>query len=92
MLIYVVRQEYVYNKPQSYDEDYAKANNDTEWYDDKETRLEVSKFYFDKNKLIKWINGSNQNEDVAPNDPDFTNKESSIWAETVILIKQLKED
>ncbi len=92
MLIYLVKQEYIYNRPQSYTEELARSNNDSNWYDDKKTKLQVSKFYFDKNKLIKWIDGSNNNTDVPVNKPDFINKQSSVWAETVILIKQLKED
>ena len=89
MLIYVMKQEYIYNKPQSYTEEAAKSFNDTVWYDDKKTRLEVSRFYFNKNKLIKWINGNN--EDVPVNKPEFIDKESALWAETIILMKQLKE-
>ena len=89
MLIYVMKQEYIYNKPQSYTEDAAKSFNDTEWYDDKKTKLEVSSFYFNKNKLIKWTD--DDNIDVSINSPEFINKESALWAETVILMKQLKE-
>jgi hypothetical protein len=92
MLIFVTRQEYIYNKPQYYTEEKAIENNDTVWYDDKKTVLQMSRFYFNKNKLIKWIDGANNGEDVAVNKPEFTNKESSLWAETVILLKQLKED
>ena len=40
--------------------------------------------------MIKWIDGDNI--DVPVNKPDFINKQSAIWAETVILIKQLKEE
>ena len=90
MLIYVLKQEYIYNRPQSYTEELAKSNNDTNWYDDKKTKLEISRFYFDKNTMIKWIDGDNI--DVPVNKPDFINKQSAIWAETVILIKQLKEE
>ena len=90
MLIFIMKQEYVYNKPQSYTEELATANHDSEWYDDKKTKLQISQYYFDKNKLIKWINSDN--EDMPVNKPEFKNRESSLWAETVILIKQLKEE
>lgn len=90
MLIYVVKQEFIYNKPQSYTEEAARSFNDTVWYDDKKTKLEISRFYFNNNKLIKWINGDNI--DVPVNNPDFTDKESAIWAEAVTLIKELKEE
>jgi len=92
MLIFIYRQEYIYNKPLYYTEELARSNNDSDWYDDKKTQLQVSRFYFHKNKLIKWIDGADSGNDVAVNKPDFTTKESSLWAETVILLKQLKED
>lgn len=89
MLIYMVKQNYVYNKPVSYTEEKAKANNDSVWYDDKKTKLEISKFFFNKNKLIKWV--APGNVDVPVNSPDFAEKESILWAETIILLKQLKD-
>jgi hypothetical protein len=90
LLIFVMKQEFIYNRPQSYTEELARSNNDTNWYDDKKTRLEMDRFYFNKNKLVKWIDGNNA--DIPVNKPEFINKESSLWAETVILMKQLKEE
>jgi len=55
MLIFITKQEYVYNRPQSYTEELSKVNHDTEWYNDKKTKLQLNRYYFDKNKLIKWI-------------------------------------
>ena len=89
MLIYIFRQHFVYNLPASYTEEKAMAKGDTAWYDDKKTRLEISKFYFSNNKLVKWI-GPN-NKEVTPNSWAFTNKESALWAETIVLVKELKE-
>ncbi len=89
MLIMAVKQNFVYNKPTSYTEEKAKAYGDSVWYDDKKTRMEVSRFYFNKNKLIKWIDADNV--DIAVNSNDFSTKQSELWAETVILIKELKE-
>jgi hypothetical protein len=89
MLIFILKQNYVYNRPRTYTEEVAKANNDTTWYDDKRTKLEVSRFYFDKNKLIKWINPDKK--EVTVYSPEFINKQSELWAETAILMKQLKE-
>ena len=89
MLIFVVKQNFVYNKPMTYTEEKAKALGDSVWYDDKKTRMEISRYYFHKNKLIKWID--HDNADVPVNTSQFTDRQSLIWAETVILIKQLKE-
>lgn len=90
MLIFVQKQNYVYNRPMSYTEAKAREKNDTVWYDDKKTKLELSSFYFNKNKMIRWINIDNH--DVQPGTPDFTDMQSVIWAEAVILLKQLKEE
>ncbi len=89
MLIGIVKQDFSYNRPVSYTEEDAKANNDSEWYDDKKTRLEINYFYFSKNKLIKWTEGS---KDLSVSPQNFTDKESELLAETVILLKQLKEE
>ena len=90
MLIFIMKQEFNYNRPQSYTEELSKINNDSEWYDDKKTKLQINRFYFDKNKLIKWIDGDNV--DMPVNKPEFINKESALWTETIILMKQLKQD
>lgn len=89
MLIYVLRQDYHYNKPQSYTEEKARANNDSVWYDDKKTRLEINRFYFSKNQMVKWIDGDGNEVNTAT--ARFIDKQSELWGETVILLKQLKE-
>lgn len=90
MLVYELKQEFVYNKPNTYTEEAAKAANDSEWYDDKKTKLEISSYYFNDNKLIKWVGpGGN---DVAVNSPEFTEKEPILLAEALLALKQLKED
>lgn len=89
MLIYAIEENYTYNKPMSYTEDVARANKDSVWYDDKKTTMQLNRYYFRKNKLIKWINANDV--DMPVNDIDFINKESLIWAEAAILLKELKE-
>jgi hypothetical protein len=89
MVIFILKQDYVYNQPNSYTEEIARAKGDSVWYDDKKTKLEVSRFYFDDNKLIKWVNPDGTTMPV--NTADFINKESELWGETIILVKQLKE-
>lgn len=89
-LVYEVRQEFVYNKSNTYTEAVARAANDSVWYDDKKTRLEISAYYFNENKLIKWVgpNGT----DIATNTAEFVEKEPILLAEALIALKQLKED
>ncbi len=89
MLIFIVEQKFVYNLPASYTEAKAIALGDSVWYDDKKTKMEVSRFYLHENKLIKWIDKDNSNR--AVNNEAFTNKQSELWAHAAVLIKELKE-
>jgi hypothetical protein len=89
MLILVIRQNFAYNKPISYTEERAKEKGDSIWYDDKKTKLTISRFYFSGNKLVKWVDGDGK--EVSNKSIEFINKESLIWAETIILMKELKE-
>jgi hypothetical protein len=89
MLIYVVEQNYIYNKPASYTEEVAKAHNDSIWYDDTKTRVEVNRFYFGKNKMVRWI--APGKKEVPITLPEFTDTESALWGKSLILLKELKE-
>ena len=89
LLIQIVKQEFIYNRPRSYSEEKAKENTDSVWYDDKKTKMEVYHYYFSKNKLIKWTGGDNKV--ISVSSANFGDKESELWAETVILLKELKE-
>ena len=90
MLIYAEEQDYKYNCSNKITPEIAAANHDSVYYDDKKTRLLVSRYYFDKNKLIKWeppvVNGK-----PAPTG-DLIAKESLLWAQTLVLLKQLKDE
>ena len=89
MIIFILKQNFVYNCPVFYSQEMARAKNDSVWYDDKKTRLEITRYYFNKNKLLKWVMPGNT--EVDPKTAEFIDKESELWAETVILIKELKE-
>ncbi len=89
MLIMIWKQNYVYNRTMSYTEERARANGDSVWYDDKKTKVQTNLFYFNKNKLVKWVNINNA--DVKPGTAEFIDMESVLWGETAILLKQLKE-
>lgn len=90
MLIYVLKQDYLYNRPNTYTEEVAKERGDSVWYDDKKTKLTVNSYYFHKNKLIKWVGVDGNSQPV--NTSDFAERESAIWAEAIILLKQLKDE
>ena len=89
MLVFIQQQNFVYNMNDTLTEAKARAKGDSVWYDDKKTRLEVSRFYFYKNKLVKWVQPGGKV--VTPASAEFIDKESVLWGETVILIKELKE-
>ena len=90
MLIYVQEQNYKYNCSDKITPEIASAHHDSVWYDDKNTRLDINRYYFDKNKLIKWeppvINGK------PAYTSDILTKESLIWAQTLVLLKELKDE
>jgi len=90
MLIFIEEQNFVYNLPITCTEEVARAKGDSVWYDDKLTKLEISRYYFDDNKLIKWVLPGGR--EVSNKTSDFINRESGLWAETVVLLKQLKEE
>ncbi len=89
MLIFILKQNFVYNKPRTYTEEKATAVGDSVWYDDKKTRLDMGRFFFANNKLVKWFGPDNK--EVSAKSWAFTNKEAALWAETILLIKELKE-
>jgi len=89
MLIFILKQNFVYNLPITYTEEKAKERNDSVWYDDKKTQLGISRYYFNDNKLIKWVDAGGN--DIPPKTAKFIDKGYELLGETVILIKQLKE-
>ena len=89
MLIFIFRQNFVYNCPMSYTEEKARAKGDSVWYDDKKTRLDIDKFYFNLNKMIRWVGPDDK--EIHPQSTRFINKEPELWAETIVLMKELKE-
>jgi len=90
MLVYMLRQEFVYNKPTTYTQEVATAAGDSVWYDDRKTTLQTSIYYFNDNKLIKWKAAGDK--DMAVNTPEFIEKEPMLLAEALLAMKQLKED
>ncbi len=104
MMLYVYCQNFIYNRPQSYTEEKAMANGDSVWYDDKKTKAEISRYYFDtkvklptdlthftftKNVMVKWIQPNGV--EVTPGSEAFLIEESVLWAQAAILMKELKE-
>jgi hypothetical protein len=55
-LIFVLQQFYKYNRPMSYDEATAEANQDDEYFDPEKTKILENRFYYSNQKLIYWTN------------------------------------
>ncbi len=88
MLIFVESRDYIYNLPTTYTEEVAKSMGDSMWYDDSKTMLDINKYYFSENKLIKWTGADTS--DVPVNIAEFTEKEPVLLAGALLAIKQLK--
>ena len=90
MLILVLEQNFRYNCSDTLTEEKARANHDSVWYDDKKTRLEITRFYLNKNKLVKWILPGGK--EMSPTSTEFIEREPMLWAQAALLIKELKEE
>ncbi len=64
VLIFVVEKDFKYNRPYYYDKKAAQENDDTEWYDNKKTKIETNRFYFNNGILFKWVNAANKENPV----------------------------
>ncbi|MDO9399162.1 MAG: hypothetical protein Q7T79_00530 [bacterium] len=75
-LIFVLDQNYEYNRPMYYDEKMAKEDNDEEIFDINKSKISEEKYYFYKNKLIMWID--EEKKEVQNIGDAFKNKEFEI--------------
>jgi len=55
-----------------------------EAFDEKKTTIRENKYYFDKNKLIKWLDANNQK--VSPEDKAFQQKQAELFRKTTKLL------
>lgn len=88
MLILVDEQVYVYNMPNTYTEDVARAQGDSVWYDDSKTVVEHNRYYLDDNRLVKWV--GTDGADIAVNTTQFVKKQPELLANALYALKQLK--
>lgn len=90
MLALISEQIYTYNKPNIYTEAVAKAAGDSVWYDDAKTVCTTNTYFFNDNKLIKWIGP--EGNDIATNSVDFTKTEPELLSQAIYALRQLKTD
>jgi hypothetical protein len=88
-LVFVLQQKYHYNRPDYYTEERARANNDTEWYDDTRSTKRTSRFYFKDDEMIKWIDEKNFNR--SEDSKDFEEQQKKIYADDKRIQQMMKE-
>ncbi len=76
-LFFVLRTDFIYNRPFYYNEKYMKSNNDSVMFDSKKTKIMEDRYYFKKEKLIRWL--GNDKKEV-----DFTKEENSKVVQELI--------
>lgn len=90
MLALVSEQLYTYNKPSTYTEAVAKAAGDSVWYDDTKTTSTTNTYFFNDNKLIKWIGPDGK--DIATNSAGFTKTEPELLSQAIYALSQLQQE
>ena len=85
-IVFIVDEISVYNVPFYIKKDTA--NGVVNGFDERETKLEIDRYYFHKNKLIKWIDKNNKV--VTVNSRDFQKSEQDQLKEVQRIVKLLK--
>jgi len=88
-LVMMVQQKFHYNRPYYYDEDRARANNDTEWYDDSKSEKMMTRCYFKDGDMIKWVDDNKLNR--LPDTKEFANQQKQVIADAESIKKMLNE-
>ena len=52
--------DFIYNRPIYWDEKTAKEMDDKEVFDPSKTRVKEDRYYFQDNKLIRWLDGKHE--------------------------------
>lgn len=76
-LIFAFNQEFRYNRPIYWDEQKAKEFGDNEFFDPKKTTIKEDRYYFEREKLIHWL-------DNKRNEVDLTSGTNLIVGQEVI--------
>ena len=74
-LILVYDKEYSYNRPYYWDSTKMRENKNNQVYDPKKTKVDINRFYFNKGKMIEWIDQKSITH--ATRDDTFAQNEKS---------------
>ncbi len=83
-LFFIFEQNFIYNRPIGWDEEMAKENNDTEWFDEHKTVVEEARFYIKNDCLIRWL-------DKDKNEINLSEKSNKKQGEELIQYAYLKK-
>lgn len=75
-LLFIFDKSYRYNAPIYIDDSRAKEFGLSEGFNAEKTKVYEDRFYFENEKLIRWIDSSGQLR--PPNDPEYYSKEKSL--------------
>lgn len=88
-LLFVLREDFSYNRPYHYTEERARANNDTVWYDDKKTVMKTARYYFKDERMMKWVD--ERGRDISDDSREFAFEEKKMFSDAKRLQKMMKE-
>lgn len=82
---YVITHQY--NRPMYLTKEKAKETGDTEWFDQKKTKLSENRYYFKDEKLIRWIGPDKKTVPVSAE--NYDEAEIQIHEEVYMLVENL---
>ena len=82
-LIFVFEKRYKYNRPSYWDKEHMKETNDTEVFDPKKSVIIENRYYFSKEKLIRWLNNEKKEVDLSNEKNIFIGQELIVEANKV---------
>ena len=91
-LLFCRQEIYSYNRPYYLTEDSARHKGDSTWYDDKKTVLKIYTYFFNKNKLSKWLD---EHQHQVGDKDEFEKKQNELIGDCLLSLKLLnnkKED
>lgn len=65
LLFFVYEKHYTYNRPIYWGEKHMKENNDTSTFDPKKTIVAEDRYYFHREKLIRWLDTNQKVVDLT---------------------------
>ncbi len=84
-LFFVFEKQATYNRPIYYDKDYALEEGDTEFFETKKTVFTENRYYFNNQKLIRWLNENKKEVNLMLS--ETKEKENTLLKEALNYLK-----